>query len=166
MPPVPPTWFNYTAMRSHRELVKPLWLFSSAALRLSFPRRWHCPASHQLNYPWNILPHASSDDALCWERLSGCAFQLHMKIHGGEEEKKKIQWKSYPVWGPFLFFLSLISELKVNYLLAVFGLLSSPCKEQIGVPSGHGYHDNSRDTGGWWKVCFSWYRLALLFYLY
>lgn len=49
----------------------------------------HCPASHRLNYPLNILPHAFSDEALCWEWLSGCAFQPRMKIQagGGENEK-------------------------------------------------------------------------------
>lgn len=85
--PVPPTCFNHTDVRIQWELVKPLWLFSSGALRLSLPWRWHCPASHQLNYPWNILPHVPSDDALCWEWLSGCAFQRRIKIQGCEGEK-------------------------------------------------------------------------------
>ncbi len=50
----------------------------------------------------------------------------------------KKHWKGW-MWGPFSFlscllFLSLISQLMVNCLLAVFGPFPSPSKEQSGVP--------------------------------
>lgn len=115
--PVPPTWFNYSDVRSQWELVKPLWLFFSRALHLSLPRQWHCPASHQLNYPWNILQHASSDDALYRERLSGCAFQLHMKIDRGVGGKKTLERLYMRPLSIFASFLSLISQLMVDCLL-------------------------------------------------
>lgn len=116
---VPATRFNYTDVRSQRELVKPLWLFSSRALHLSLPRWWHCPASHQLNYPWNILPHAS-DDALYWEWLSDCAFQLRMKIRrSGRKKNTQARLCMKQLRYPFFFYLYLTVWCWIVCCLAV-----------------------------------------------
>lgn len=66
------------------------------------PWRWCYPPSHWLNYPWNILPHAFSDDASCGERLSGCAFEPKERKSGKRNEHSrriKHQRELSAVWG-------------------------------------------------------------------
>lgn len=59
-------------------------------------------------------------------------------------------------------FLTLISQLMVNCLLAGFGLFPSPSTLQFGVPLVMVAMATSGTPATGWKVCFSWYRLATI----
>lgn len=148
--PAPPAWFNYSDVRSQWELVKPLWLFSSGALLMSLPRRWHCPASHQLNYPWNILPHASSDDALCWDDSVVVLFSSSPGRRGVRAGKwGDVQGSPFQVWKTCLLFLYLYWPAGGKLFIECFWSVSLSVLRADRCTTGHGCHDNSSDTGEW-----------------
>lgn len=75
--PVPPTRFNYMMWEAGESLLSHSDCSPPGALRLFLPRWWWlCPASHQLNYPWYILPRSPVMTPCVEKRLSGCAFEM------------------------------------------------------------------------------------------
>lgn len=130
--PVPPTWFNYTDVRSQWELVKPLWLFSSRALRLSLPRQW-CDAQHHTSSIIHEIFFHMRPLMTHYVKMTLwlCFSDMHEDL-----EMWGTQWKWRCMRSPFFVFtfVSLISQVMANCLLGVFRLCPSPSLEEIGVP--------------------------------